>query len=93
MPDEFDIIFELMAGFFVETIILLVILIRLDQPRDSTPTNHRPSASSIQPPQADKSAATTRQPGSADTCPTEQAAESADLPGQHWQVEGSAEAR
>jgi hypothetical protein len=83
MPDEFDIIFELMLSFFLETIILLVILIRLDQPRDRTqPTtacrhprsNHR---------KADESAATTQQPGSADTCPTQQAAKSADLPGPH----------
>jgi hypothetical protein len=34
MHNEFDIIFELVLGFFVDTIILLVILIRLDQPRD-----------------------------------------------------------
>jgi len=36
MHDEFDIIFGLVLGFFVETIIVLVILIRLDQPRDRT---------------------------------------------------------
>jgi hypothetical protein len=42
MPDEFDIIFDLVLGFFVETIIVLVILIRLDQPRDRTyPTDDR----------------------------------------------------
>jgi hypothetical protein len=42
MPDEFDIIFELVLGFFVETIVVLVILIRLDQPRDRTePTDDR----------------------------------------------------
>ena len=36
MHDEFDVIFVLVLGFFVETIIVLVILIRLDQPRDRT---------------------------------------------------------
>jgi hypothetical protein len=42
MHNEFDIIFELVLGFFVETIILLVILIRLDQPHDHTePTDDR----------------------------------------------------
>ena len=61
MHDEFDIIFVLVLGFFVETIILLVILIRLDQPRDRTePTADRhgtdqsnpgPPAPSAQPPQ------------------------------------------
>jgi hypothetical protein len=42
MPDEFDIIFELVLCFFVQTIIVLVILIRLDRPRDRTePTGDR----------------------------------------------------
>jgi hypothetical protein len=36
MHDEFDSIFVLMLCFFVETIIVLVILIRLDQRRDRT---------------------------------------------------------
>ncbi len=34
MHNEFDIIFGLVLGFFVETIILLVVLIRLDQRRE-----------------------------------------------------------
>lgn len=36
MHNEFGIVFELVLGFFLETIIVLVILIRLDQPRDHT---------------------------------------------------------
>ena len=70
MPDEFDIIFELMLSFFLETIMLLIILIRLDQPRDAP--NQPPPVGILDPARkADKSAATTRQPASTDTRPTQ----------------------